>query len=110
MLISQLINSATHWLDKNGYTDSTKRINYVRFWKDFARSNPNDFDFSESILTDYLIQRYGWNILNDNFSTLDPKEYRIYRAFSSLIKFSFEGKIVSTVLFQKICNILAWTL
>ena len=93
MLVSQLINSATHWFDRNGYTDATKYIHYVRYWNAFARSKPDDFDFSESILTDYLVQKYGRNILNDNFSILDPREYRIYRAFSSLVKFYLEGKI-----------------
>jgi len=96
MLISQLINSATHWLDENGYTDSTKYANYTYYWSGFARSTPDDSEFSESILIDYIVQRYGRNILNDNFSTLVLREYRIYRAFSSLIKFNLEGKISGT--------------
>jgi len=96
MLISQLINSATHWLDENGYTGATKRANYTHFWTGFARSKPDDAEFSESALVDYIVEKYGRNILNDNFSTLTSRDYRIYRAFSSLIKFYLEGKISGT--------------
>jgi len=87
MKIKQLVEEAAILLKSQGYTKSTVYISYVRFWNGLARSTDEDIEFSESVVTNYVISKYGQDIMSENPSSLPPKEYRIYRAFKSLQEF-----------------------
>ena len=96
MRIKQLLEEATEWLRNHGYTESTTRINYVRFWNGFAKSIGMDVEYSETMPNDYIAREYGRDIMSENPSALPTKEYRIYRAFRALNEFHSTQTISGT--------------
>lgn len=96
MKIKQLLAEASGWLEDHGYTDSTKYINYVRFWNGLVKSTDKNTNFSEDISASYVTNKYGRDITGENPSILPPKEYRIYRAFRALEEFHSSGSISGT--------------
>jgi len=96
MKVKELSEEAANWLAKNQYTKSTIYIGYVRFWNGFVKSIAKDTDFSKKTLTDYIISKYGRDILIETPQTLPLKEYRVYRAFKSLEDFHEFGAISGT--------------
>jgi len=87
MNITELTDSACCCLKDRFFTNSTIYINYRRYWNGFLKFTDVDAEFSFQIVGDYLIRRYGRNLLLDEPSTLPLKEYRILHAFQSLIYF-----------------------
>lgn len=89
MRIKQLLGEASEWLRDHGYTESTTRISYVRFWNGFAKSIGKDIEYSETMSDDYVARKYCRAIMSANPSILPLKEYRIYRAFYALKEFNW---------------------
>lgn len=87
MNITELTNSAFRYLKDRSFTDSTIYINYRWYWNGFLKFTDANAEFSFKIVSDYLISKYGKNLLLDEPSTLPLKEYRILHAFQSLIYF-----------------------
>jgi len=96
MKAKELSEKAANWLANNQYTKSTIYIGYVRFWNGFVKSIAKDTDFSKKTLTDYIIGKYGRDLLIETPQTLPLKEYRVYRAFKSLEDFHEFGAISGT--------------
>ena len=96
MKVKQLSEEAANWLAKNQYTKSTIYINYVRFWNGLVKSSAKDADFTKRVIADYIIGKYGRDILNGSPQTLPVKEYRVYRAFKALEEFHDSGTISGT--------------
>ena len=96
MKIKKLLEEATEWLRNHGYTESTTRISYVRYWTGFVNSIGKDIEFSESMSDDYVARKYGQDIMGENPSILPPKEYRIYRAFLALKEYHSTRSISGT--------------
>ena len=96
MTIEQLLEEAFGWLKDHGYTQSTTYISYVRFWNGFVKSTSKDFQYSKTIADNYVSEKYGWDIMNENPSILPPKEYRVYRAFQALHEFHSTQSILGT--------------
>ena len=87
MSITKLTDSACCRLKDEDFTDSTIYINYRRHWNSFLKSTDAEAEFGVQIVSDYLIQKFGRNLLLDEPSTLQLKAYRIRYAFHSLIYF-----------------------
>jgi len=87
MNITELTDSACRCLKGQCFTDSTIYINYQRYWNSFLKSTDADAEFGFQIVSDYLIRKYGRNLLLEEPSALPLKEYRIRYAFQSLIYF-----------------------
>jgi hypothetical protein len=87
MNITELTDSACHCLKEQCFTDSTIYIGYRWYWNGFLKSSEADAEFSSQIVNDYLIRKYGRNLLLEEPSSLPLKEYRIRYAFHSLIYF-----------------------
>ena len=96
MKIKQLLEEASNWLKDHGYTESTRYVNYVRFWNGLVKSIGKNTEFSEDILASYVTNKYGRNIMEENPSILPPKEYRVHRAFKTLEEFHSIGSISGT--------------
>ena len=96
MKVKQLTEKAINWLENNQYTKSTIYINYVRFWNGLIKSISKDIDFSKKVSTNYIIGKYGGDILDKPPQTLPLKEYRVYRAFKALEEFNDSGIISGT--------------
>ncbi len=62
MKVMQLIENATLYLQNEGYTESTKRINFTRHWNAFRISTEGDMDYSSSLVTDWLYLRKKPNL------------------------------------------------
>ena len=87
MNIIELTDSAFHCLKGQCFTDSTIYHNYRWHWNGFLKSTDAEAEFGFQLVGDYLIRRYGRNLLLDEPSEMPVKEYRIRRAFQSLIYF-----------------------
>ena len=96
MNIKQLSEEASIWLKGRGYTESTKCVNYERFWNGLVKSTNENTDFSEDILDSYVTNKYGRDIMGENPSILPPRDYRIYRAFKAFKEFHSTGSISGT--------------
>ena len=86
MNITEFTDNAYRYLKDQCYTDSTIYINYRRYWNGFLKST-DAAEFSFQIVSEYLIRKYGGNLLLKGSSELPLKEYRIRHAFQSLIYF-----------------------
>ena len=87
MNIIKLIDNACRYLKDQCFTSSTIYINFRRHWNGFLKSTNADVEFDLQIVSDYLIRKYGRNLLLEESSALPLKEYRIRHAFESLIYF-----------------------
>lgn len=87
MKITEFTDRACRYLKDQCYTDSTIYANYQRYWNSFLKSTDADTKFSFQIVSDYLMRKYGRNLLLVEPSALQLKEYRIRHAFQSLIHF-----------------------
>ena len=96
MKIKQLLEEASNWLIDHGYTESTRYVNYVRFWNGLVKSIDKNTEFSEDILASYVTNKYGRDIMKENPSILPPKEYHVHRAFKTLEEFHSIGSISGT--------------
>jgi len=96
MEIKQLSEKAAVWLKDHGYTESTSYVNYVRFWNGLVKSKNKNTGFLESITANYVTNKYGRVIMEENPALLPPKEYRVYRAFKALEEFHSVGSISGT--------------
>jgi len=100
MNITKLTDSACLCLKDQCFTDSTIYINYRRHWNGLLKSTDAETEFDFQIVSDYLIRRYGRNLLLEEPSILPLKEYRVRHAFQSLIYFynfqSMPGKSMAS--------------
>jgi hypothetical protein len=87
MNIIELTDSACRCLKDQCFTDSTIYTNYRRYWNGFLKSTDAEVEFGIQLVRDYLIRKYGKNLLLEEPSEMPLKEYRIRRAFQSLIYF-----------------------
>ncbi len=87
MNITELTERAYRCLKEQRFTDSTIYINYQRHWNGLLKSTDVERKFEFQIVSDYLIRRYGRNLLLEEPSVMPLKEYRIRHAFQSLIYF-----------------------
>jgi len=86
MNITELTDSACCCLKDQSFTDATIN-NYRWYWNGFLKSTDDDAEFGVQIVSDYLIRKYGRNLLLEEPSALPLKEYHIRYAFQSLIYF-----------------------
>jgi site-specific recombinase XerD len=86
MLLSQLIISAKRYLIDNQYTDSTISHNYMRLWNRFFK-DIGDQEYSQDLMTDYIINRFGRNLLVCPISEMNSNEYRCTHAYLALNSF-----------------------
>lgn len=87
MNIIELTDSANRCLKDQGFTDLTIYCNYQRHWNSFLRSTEAGTEFGLKIISDYLIRKYGRDLLLEEPSALPLRLYRIRHAFQSLIYF-----------------------
>jgi len=105
MNITKLTESAFRCLKDQCFTDSTIYINYLRYWNGFIKSADTDAEFNLQIVSDYLIQKHGRNLLLEEPSGLPLKEYRVRRAFQSLIYFNNFQSIPGTSMASAVVRI-----
>jgi integrase len=96
MKIKQLLEEASTWLRDHDYTKSTIYVNYVRLWNGFAKSTDKDTEYYETMSDNYIIKKYGRDIMSEDPSVLPLKEYRVYRAFHALEEFHTAQTISGT--------------
>lgn len=96
MKVMQLIKNATLYLQDEGYTESTKRINFTRHWDAFRISTEEDTDYSSSLVTDYVVRRFGKNLFEISASDMLLPEYRAKHALSELNRFFEAGSFSGT--------------
>lgn len=84
MNITKLTDSACRCLKDQFFTNSTIYVNYQRHWKGLLKSTDADTEFDFQVVRDYLIRRYGRDLLLEEPSALSLKEYRVRHAFQSL--------------------------
>lgn len=96
MLLTQLIESARRYLTDHGYTKSTVYHNYVWHWNSFSKTIATDAVYETSLLTDYLPQMYGKNLLLLTPEAMSHSEYIRFVAFRALDSFYKTGSIPGT--------------
>lgn len=96
MLLTQLTESARQYLINHGYTESTIYHNYVWHWNSFSKAAGSGAVYETCLLTDYLLQAYGKNLLILNPESMSHNEYRRSVAFRALDCFSKIGSISGT--------------
>lgn len=87
MNITKLTENASQCLKAHYFADSTIYVNYRWHWNGFIKSIDSDTEFRPQVVSDYLIRKYGRDLLLEEPSALSLKEYRVRHAFQSLIYF-----------------------
>ncbi len=85
--ITELTDNACRYLNEQCFTASTIYINYQRHWNSLIKSTDIDVNFSLQLVNDYLIKKFGINLLLKEPFELTLKQYRVRHAFKSLIYF-----------------------